>query len=88
MEKMVRMVAVVEDGVSWWKLVAMVTMVAMVEAVEAGGNGGGERMKQQRCYLHCCGQEIRADRLVGSSQTVLLNHCRQKLLSFQNADDK
>ena len=34
MEKMVRMVAVVEDDVRWWKLVAMVTMVAMVEGGE------------------------------------------------------
>ena len=82
MEKMVRMVAVVEDGVRWWKLVAMVTMVAMVEAVEAGGNGGGGRMKQQSCYLQCCGQEIRACRLVESSQTVLLIHYRQKMVVF------
>ena len=76
MEKMVRMVTVMEDGVRWWKLVAMVTMVAMVEAVEAGGNGGGGRMKQQSCYLQCCGQEIRAYRLVETSQTVLLDYFR------------
>ena len=56
--------------------------------VEAGGNGnnssngGGGRMKQQRCYLQCCGQEIRACRLVESSQTVLLIHCRQKMVVF------
>ena len=54
--------------------------------VEAGGNGnngsngGGGRMKQQSCYLQCCGQEIRAHRLVESSQTVLLIHCRQKVV--------
>ena len=34
MKKMVRIVAVVEDGVRWWKLVAMVSMVAMVEGGE------------------------------------------------------
>ena len=56
----------------------MVTMVVMVKAVEAGGNGGGGRMKQQSCYLQCCGQEIRAHRLVESSQKVLLIRCRQK----------
>ena len=63
--------------------------------VEAGGNGnngsngGGGRMKQQSCYLQFCGQEIRACRLVESSQTVLLIHCRQKIgCPSQNADDK
>ena len=52
--------------------------------VEAGGNGnngsngGGGRMKQQSCYLQFCGQEIRACRLVESSQTVLLNSLQAK----------
>ena len=63
--------------------------------VEAGGNGnngsngGGGRMKQQSCYLQCCGQEIRACRLVESSQTVLLNSLQAKSgCPSQNAYDK
>ena len=63
--------------------------------VEAGGNGnngsngGGGRMKQQSCYLQFCGQEIRACRLVESSQTVLLNSLQAKNgCPFQNAYDK
>ena len=43
-----------------------------------GSNGGGGRMKQQSCYLQFCGQEIRACRLVESSQTVLLNSLQAK----------
>ena len=63
-------------------------MEKVVRMVEAGGNGnngnngGGGRMKQQSCYLQCCGQEIRACRLVESSQTVLLIHYRQKMVVF------